>query len=206
MTTKRKKQWSLFPKSLEFLLIVLLLCGVLYTTVITLFAQLAVPGAANGSVITVDGKAYGSDLLGQRFTEDRHLWGRIVNLDITTFKAKDGTHVMYAAPTTLSPASAEFRKLVAERVARLRAADPARANEPVPVDLVTGSGSGLDPSISPAAAEYQVPRIARATGKSEDEVRAIIAKCTTPRFLGIFGEETVNVLRVNLMLDGVLPA
>ena len=93
---------------------------------------------------------------------------------------------------------------MAQRVEKLRAADPEMDEEAIPVDLVTCSGSGLDPHISPAAAEYQVARVARASGRSEEEVRSIIRKCTSGRFLGVFGEKTVNVLKVNLMLDGIL--
>ena len=91
-----------------------------------------------------------------------------------------------------------------QRVEKLHEANPERADEPVPVDLVTNSGSGLDPHISPDAAEYQVPRIADNNDMSEDEVRAIIKKCTKGKVLGVFGEKTVNVLKVNLMLDGIL--
>ena len=110
----------------------------------------------------------------------------------------------YGAPSNLSPASEEYRQLVDERVEKIRAANPDADMDAVPVDLVTCSGSGLDPEISPDAAEYQVPRLAKATGKSEGEVREIIAQCTKGRFLGVFGEPTVNVLKVNLMLDGAL--
>lgn len=111
---------------------------------------------------------------------------------------------MYAAPSNLSPASDEFEDLVAERVKMIREANPDMDETSIPVDLVTCSGSGLDPHISPAAAEYQVARVAKANDMTEDEVRAIIKQCTDGRFLGIFGEETVNVLKVNLMLDGIL--
>ena len=111
---------------------------------------------------------------------------------------------MYAAPSNLSPASEEFESLVAQRVEMIREANPDMDKTAIPVDLVTCSGSGLDPHISPAAAEYQVPRIAQANGMTQEEVRSIIKKCTDGRFLGVFGEETVNVLKVNLMLDGIL--
>ena len=93
---------------------------------------------------------------------------------------------------------------MAERVEKLGAADPDMDETAVPVDLVTCSGSGLDPHISPASTEYQVARIAKANDMTDDEIRKIIRKCTDGRFLGIFGEETVNVLEVNLMLDGIL--
>ena len=180
------------------------MCGILYTGVVTGVAQLFFPEKANGSIIEVDGKKYGCELLGQQYTDDAHMWGRIMNIDVSTYKDENGHTLMYAAPSNLSPASEEYEALVAERVEKLRAANPDMDETAIPVDLVTCSGSGLDPHISPAAAEYQVARIAKANDVTEDEVRAIIEKCTDGRFLGLFGEETVNVLKVNLMLDGIL--
>lgn len=185
-------------------LIFTLLCGVIYTGVVTGIAQLIFPDNADGSIIEVDGKKYGCELLGQQYTDEAHMWGRIMNIDVSTYTDESGKALMYAAPSNLSPASEEYAQLVAERVEKLRAADPDMDETAVPVDLVTCSGSGLDPHISPAAAEYQVARIAKANDMTEDEVREIIQNCTDGRFLGIFGEETVNVLEVNLMLDGIL--
>lgn len=177
-------------------------CGLGYTLVVTGIAQVAFPYQANGSLITVDGKVVGSELIGQNFEDEDHMWGRIQNVSI--FEGEDGELMAYGAPSNLSPASEEYRQLVDARVKKIRAANPDADMDAVPVDLVTCSGSGLDPEISPDAAEYQVPRLAKATGKSEDEVREIIAQCTKGRFLGVFGEPTVNVLKVNLMLDGAL--
>lgn len=195
---------SIFPKALMIFLIFSLVCGILYTGVITGLAQLLFPDKANGSIIEVDGKKYGCDLLGQQYTDDAHMWGRIMNLDVSTYQDEDGNTLMYASPSNLSPVSEEYEALVAGRVEKLRAADPDMDETAIPVDLVTCSGSGLDPHISPAAAEYQVARIAGARGITEEEVRSVIKQCTSGRFLGIFGEETVNVLRVNLTLDGIL--
>lgn len=195
---------SIFPKALMIFLIFSVVCGILYTGAVTGLAQLFFPDKANGSIIEADGKKYGCELLGQQYTDDAHMWGRIMNIDVSTYKDKDGNTLMYAAPSNLSPASEEYEALVAERVEKLRAANPDMDETAIPVDLVTCSGSGLDPHISPAAAEYQAARIAKANGMTEDEVRAIIEKCTSGRFLGVFGEETVNVLKVNLMLDGIL--
>lgn len=177
-------------------------CGLGYTLVVTGIAQVAFPYQANGSLITVDGKVVGSELIGQNFEDEDHMWGRIQNVSI--FEGEDGELMAYGAPSNLSPASEEYRQLVDARAKKIRAANPDADIDAVPVDLVTCSGSGLDPEISPDAAEYQVPRLAKATGKSEDEVRDIIAVCTKGRFLGVFGEPTVNVLKVNLMLDGAL--
>lgn len=177
-------------------------CGLGYTLVVTGIAQVAFPYQANGSLITVDGKVVGSELIGQNFDDEAHMWGRIQNVSIV--EGEDGELMAYGAPSNLSPASEEYRQLIDARVKKIRAANPDADMDAVPVDLVTCSGSGLDPEISPDAAEYQVPRLAKATGKSEDEVREIIAQCTKGRFLGVFGEPTVNVLKVNLMLDGAL--
>lgn len=179
-----------------------IVCGLGYTLVVTGVAQLAFPYQANGSLITVDGKVVGSELIGQNFDDEAHMWGRIQNVSIV--EGEDGELMAYGAPSNLSPASEEYRQLIDARVKKIRAANPDADMDAVPVDLVTCSGSGLDPEISPDAAEYQVPRLAKATGKSEGEVREIIATCTKDRFLGVFGEPTVNVLKVNLMLDGAL--
>lgn len=199
-----KRLKETLPKALIIFLIFTVVCGILYTGVVTGIAQLIFPDKANGSIIEVDGKKYGCELLGQQYTDDTHMWGRIMNLDVSTYKDENGKTLIYAAPSNLSPASGEYEALVAERVEKLRAANPDMDEEAVPVDLVTCSGSGLDPHISPAAAEYQVARIAKARGITEGAVQETIEKCTDGKFLGIFGEETVNVLKVNLMLDGIL--
>lgn len=185
-------------------LIFTLLCGVFSTGAVTGFAQVLFPQKANGSMIEIGGVKYGSELLGQYYTDDAHFWGRIMNLDVTTYRDGEGNILMYSAPSNLSPTSAEYAALVAERVEKIQKSNPIMKDTAIPVDLVTCSGSGLDPHISPAAAEYQVTRVATASGKSEQEVREIIAKCTDGQFLGIFGEKIVNVLKVNLMLDGIL--
>lgn len=194
------------PKAIKMFLIFTILCGLLYTGVVTGLAQLLFPGKANGSIIRVNGKEYGCQLLGQQYADDAHMWGRIMKLDVSTYKDGEGNALMYAAPSNVSPASKEYGELVEKRVEKLRAANPDMGRTAIPVDLVTCSASGLDPDISPAAAEYQVARIAKANGMKEDQVRSIIAACTKGRFLGIFGEPTVNVLKVNLMLDGIWKA
>lgn len=195
---------SILQKALMIFLIFSVVCGILYTGIVIGLAQLLFPDKANGSIIEVDGKKYGCELLGQQYTDDAHMWGRIMNIDVSTYKDANGNILMYAAPSNLSPASGEYEELVAQRIEKLRAANPDMDETAIPVDLVTCSGSGLDPHISPAAAEYQAARIADARGIAEDEVRTVIAQCTSGRFLGVFGEETVNVLRVNLMLDGIM--
>lgn len=179
-----------------------LICGVIYTAVVTGVSQLFFSKKANGSVIEVDGKKYGCELLAQQFTGDEYMWGRIMN--VSAFTDQNGNTKMYSGPSNLSPESAEYQKLVEERVAKIKAANPDAKTDKIPEDLVTCSGSGLDPDISVAAAQYQVPRLAKANNRSEDEIETIIEKCTKHKILGIFGEDTVNVLKVNLMLEGIL--
>ena len=185
---------QVLPKAAGIFILFTLICGVLYTGIVTGLAQLIFPHQANGSMIEVDGKKYGCELLGQQYTDPAHMWGRVMNVDVSTYTDAEGKIQMYASSSNLSPASEVYEQRVAERVVMLRAANPDMSDRAVPVDLVTCSGSGLDPHISPAAAEYQVKRLAA----------EIIQKCTEGKFLGVFGEETVNVLKVNLMLDGIL--
>jgi K+-transporting ATPase ATPase C chain len=185
-------------------LIFTLLCGIFYPLVVTGIAQLVFPNQANGSIIEIDGKKYGSVLLGQQYTDNAHMWGRIMNINVSTYKDANGKALMYASPSNLSPASKEYQELITERAEKIRSSNLDMGDTPVPVDLVTCSGSGLDPHISLAAAEYQVQRIAKTNSISEDNVRSIVNKCTEKKFLGVLGENTVNVLKVNLMLDGVL--
>ena len=191
-------------KALSMLIVFTVLCGIAYTGVMTGAAQLIFPHQSNGSIIEVNGVRYGSELLGQQYNDERHMWGRIMNLDVSTYQDENGEPLMYATPSNLSPASEEYQQLVAQRVDMIRQANPDMKETAIPVDLVTCSGSGLDPHISKAAANYQVARIAKENQMSEQEVQEIIDKCTQGKFLGVFGEETVNVLKVNLMLDGIL--
>lgn len=195
---------SIWAKALAILLVFTVICGLVYPLVITGIAQLFFPNQANGSMIEVNGKKYGSALLAQQFTGNQYLWGRVMNLDTKTFKDSNGKALMYAVPSNLSPSSNEYKTLVQERVKKIQDADPTKKGVPIPEDLVTCSGSGLDPHVSPAAADYQVDRIAKVRNIPTQKVRDIIAKYTSGRFLGLFGENTVNVLEVNLALEGIL--
>ena len=195
---------SVLPKAAMIFIIFSVVCGIVYTGVVTGLAQLLFPDKANGSIIEVNGVKYGSELLAQQYSDEKYMWGRIMNVDVSTYTDKDGNRLMYAAPSNKSPASDAYEQMVAERVNQSRAANPKRQDTPIPVDLVTCSGSGLDPGISPAAAEYQIPRLAEENKMTEEQVQTIIDKCSEGKFLGIFGEKTVNVLKVNLMLDGIL--
>lgn len=195
---------QILPRALGLILIFTVLCGGIYTLVVTGVAQLFFADKANGSIIEVDGKKYGSELLAQQYTDDAHLWGRVMSLDFSTFTKEDGTPAVYAWASNASPADESYKELIAERVEKIRASNPDKGSAAIPADLVTISGSGFDPHISVAAAEYQIPRIVKASGKSEQEVKSIISKYTTGRTWGFMGEPVVNVLQVNLALDGIL--
>ena len=196
---------SVLPKMIGFFLIMMVITSVIYPAVITAAANVAFGSKAQGSIITGnDGKKYGSALLAQEFTGSQYLWGRIMNVDTSTFTDENGEPLMYSWASNKTPAGEELEAMVAERVEKIREAHPEKGDEPSPVDLVTCSGSGLDPEISPAAAEYQAERIAAARGMSVKDVESVIRKYTTGKFLGVMGEPRVNVLKVNLALDGLI--
>jgi potassium-transporting ATPase KdpC subunit len=170
------------------------LAGLAYPAVVTVIAQLAFPHQADGSLIVKDGKLVGSSLIGQPFDDPKYFWSRPSTTSPFAYNA--GASVA----SNLSPTNADLIKTVQGRVDALRAADPGNT-APVPVDLVTASGSGLDPHISPAAALYQVRRVARARKLDEAVVRDLVEKHTEGRQLGLLGEPCVNVLALNLALD-----
>jgi len=168
--------------------------GLAYPAIVTVIAQLAFPHQANGSLIVKDGKAVGSVLIGQPFDDPKYFWGR------PSATSPFGYNAGASGASNLSPTNADLIKAVQGRVEALRAADPGNT-APVPVDLVTASGSGLDPHISPAAALYQAGRVARVRKLDEGVVRDLLARHTEGRLLGLLGEPRVNVLALNLALD-----
>jgi potassium-transporting ATPase KdpC subunit len=174
-------------------LVLTLVTGVLYPLAVTGIAAVAMPAQASGSVIIKDGRAVGSALLGQSFTEAKYFWGR------PSATGPEPYNGGASSGSNLSPTNPALLEAINARVAALRAADPGNT-APVPVDLVTASGSGLDPHISPAAALYQVPRVARERGIPEAELRALVAAHTEGRTLGILGEPRVNVLALNMAM------
>ncbi|WLT31910.1 potassium-transporting ATPase subunit KdpC [Geothrix sp. PMB-07] len=175
--------------------------GLAYPFVITGFSRVLFPHKAAGSLIRADGKVIGSELIGQSFTSPKDFWGR----PSATVDA-NGKPLPFnganSGGSNLAPSNPDLKKAVDERIAALRAADP-EATGPVPVDLVTASASGLDPHISPAAAAYQVHRVAKARGLDEAKVRDVVAANTEGAQLGVLGDARVNVLKLNLALEAL---
>jgi len=177
------------------LVLLSVLTGLAYPAIVTAIAQVVFPHQANGSLIVKDGKVVGSTLIGQPFDDPKYFWGR--PSATSPFQYNAGS----SSGSNLGPTNPALTKAVQERVDVLRAADPGN-KALVPVDLVTTSGSGLDPHISPAAAMYQVSRVAKARRMDEAAVRSLVEQNTEGRQFGFLGEPRVNVLALNLALDG----
>jgi len=186
---------SLRPALVLFLLLTVL-TGFLYPLVVTGLAQLLFPARAAGSLVTRDGHAVGSRLIGQSFSDPKYFWSRP---SATTPQPYNGTA---STGSNLGPLNPALRDAIKPRVAALRGADPGNS-APVPIDLVTASASGLDPEISLAAANYQAARVARARGLAPERVQALIAQHAEGTLLGVLGEPRVNVLELNLALDAL---
>ncbi len=179
-----------------FLVVFTVITGIIYPLVVTGIAQTLFHRQANGSLIERDGQSIGSELIGQPFSDPKYFWGRLSSTAAFSYDAAASSGLNYGP---LNPA---LREASQARIDALRAVDPDN-NQPIPVDLVTSSASGLDPHISIAAANYQVPRVARYRGLSEEQVYALVSDFTEGRQFGILGEPRVNVLQLNLALDRV---
>ncbi len=184
---------QLRPAIVSFLVLTVI-TGLLYPLAVTAVAQVAFPSQANGSLIMKDGNTVGSTLIGQPFDDSKYFWGRLSATSPFPYNAGA------SSGSNLGPTNEKLIDEVRARIDALHQADPGNS-APIPVDLVTSSGSGLDPNISPAAAEYQVNRVAKARGMDPAQVRALVAQYTEGRQFGIFGEPRVNVLQLNLALD-----
>jgi potassium-transporting ATPase KdpC subunit len=185
---------TLLRNALVLLLLLTAVTGVAYPVVVGGLGHLLFPHEAGGSLIEKDGKVIGSSLIGQAFTAPGYFWGR------PSATTPDPYNAGASSGSNQGPSNPALTEAARQRIATLRAADPSNT-APVPVDLVTASGSGLDPEISPAAAEYQVGRVARARHMETEKVRELVAANTKGRQLGALGEPRVNVLELNLALD-----
>lgn len=185
---------TLLRPALSIFLLLTLITGALYPLLVGVAGTALFPHQSAGSLVLRDGVPVGSTLIGQNFTDPRYFWGR---LSATAQRPYNGAA---SGGSNLGPLNPALSASVQSRIDALRAADPDNT-APVPVDLVTASGSGLDPAISPAAARYQIERVARLRNLSADTVRALVAAHTEGRQFGIFGEPRVNVLALNLALD-----
>ncbi len=193
MTTfLRHRVWP----AIALLLVMTVLTGFLYPLAVTAVAQVAFPHQANGSfIVTADGRTIGSSLIGQAFDDPKYFSSR------PSAAGTDGYDASASAGSNLGPTNVKLIDRIAAQVDALRAAN---GDKPIPVDLVTTSGSGLDPDISPASAEYQVTRVAKERSMSEADVRAAVSRHTEQPLLGFLGQPRVNVLMLNLDLDGLL--
>ena len=186
--------------ALVILILLTLITGLFYPLITTGIAQVAFPHQANGSIITDAGKPLGSELIGQQFDAPQYFWGRLSATGTFPYNAFNAENLTASSGSNYGPLNPALLAAVQARVEALRKADPG-ATSPIPVDLVTASGSGLDPHISVAAARYQASRVARERGLPEAQVLDLVAQFTESRQLGALGEPRVNVLKVNLALD-----
>jgi potassium-transporting ATPase KdpC subunit len=184
------------------LLVLTVITGLIYPLTVTGIAQVVFPHQANGSLITINGKTYGSELIGQQFDAPKYFWGRLSATGDFPYNAFNTETLTASSGSNYGPLNPALTKAAQARIDALKAADP-NNTLPIPVDLVTASGSGLDPHISVAAAQYQIHRVAEARGMSVEDVVALVNKYTQGLQFGFLGEPRVNVLELNLALDGL---
>jgi K+-transporting ATPase ATPase C chain len=188
--------------ALVSLLLLTLLTGIAYPLLVTGIAQVVFPRQANGSLIVKDGQVVGSSLIGQSFDDPKYFWGRLSATGTFPYNAFNAENLTASSGSNYGPLNPALMEMVQGRIDALKAADPENV-KPIPVDLVTASASGLDPHISPAAAAYQLDRVARARGLDAAVVKQLIDQHTQDRDLSLLGEPRVNVLVLNLALDAL---
>lgn len=189
---------TLIRPALTLFIVLSVITGLIYPLLVTGISQALFPTQATGSLILRDGKPIGSELIGQNFTDPKYFWGRLSATSPQPYNAAA------SGGSNFGPLNPALKEAVESRVKTLREADPGN-HALIPVDLVTAAASGLDPHISPAAAKYQIARVARVRGLSLDAVQTLVAQHTEDRQWGVFGEPCVQVLELNLALDGVQP-
>jgi K+-transporting ATPase ATPase C chain len=193
---------SQLKPALILLLVFTVLTGIIYPLAVTGIAQLAFPSQANGSLIIKNGKTVGSELIGQQFDNPKYFWGRLSATGPFPYNAYYAQTLTGSSGSNYGPLSPAIVLAAQARIHALKSADPTNTAS-IPVDLVTASGSGLDPDISAAAALYQIHRVAVARGLTDDQVKALVDQYTEGRQFGFLGEPRVNVLKLNLALDGL---
>lgn len=204
---------KILRKSILISIVLMVLCGIIYPLAMTGISQLLFSKKANGSMIVVNGKEVGSELIGQSFTDPRFLHGRVSAVNYNTYTEADtkpdkSGKVAYSGVASGSQNFAPSNKALTDRVQKdiddFLKAHPGVKKEDIPTDLLTSSGSGLDPQISPQSAKIQIPAISKATGISEVQLQNVVDQYTEGRALGIFGEPRVNVLKINLEIASIL--
>lgn len=195
-------------KPILITLVFMAICGLGYPLLMTGISQVIFPHQANGSLVEVSGQTVGSELIGQDFTDERFMKCRPSAVGYNTYTQEEKENGDYAGVASGSknyaPSNPELVKRVEADIAAFLETNPSIRREDIPTDLLTASGSGLDPHISPASAAVQIPALVKNTGLTQEKLENIVGECTTGKLLGIFGEETVNVLKVNLLIAAEL--
>ncbi|MGG7164550.1 K(+)-transporting ATPase subunit C [Clostridium ihumii] len=191
-------------KPIVVTLCLLLLCGVIYPLFLNGVSQIVFKDKANGSIIEINGKKVGSKLIGQKFTDKRFFVGRISSINYNTYEKDESYEKAASGSSNYGPSNKELVERVKSDMDEFLKNNPGVKKEDIPADILTNSASGLDPNISPKAAEIQIARVVRETGLSKEEVEKIVDECTDKKSFGIFGEDRVNVLEANLKIASKL--
>jgi K+-transporting ATPase ATPase C chain len=204
---------KIMKKAILVSIVLMILCGIIYPLVLTGISQLVLNKKANGNMIVVDGKEVGSELIGQNFTDPKFFRGRVSSVNYNTYTEGDTRpnkegKIAYSGvgsgSQNLAPSNNALKERVKKDIEDFLKSNPGVKKEDIPTDLLTSSGSGLDPDISPKAAAIQIPAVSKASGISETNLQKIVDKYTEGKSLGIFGESRVNILKVNIEIASML--